>query len=134
MSTKIMSGPICRMSLYGITIFGSQRRNPSHWFPPGTMILQMHPLHSSNSRSQTCPSFLQSLILITSLHFNSEKSILCSSRFLSIYYMIPLRFPFGKNWKIFLAGIVTDSPVNTVVIKNQQRFRKLGRSLWYREK
>ena len=24
MSTKIMSGPICLMSLYGITIFGSQ--------------------------------------------------------------------------------------------------------------
>ena len=70
-----MSGPICLMSLYGITIFGSQRRNPSHWFPPGTMILQMHPLHSSNSRSQTCPSFLQSLTLITSLHFNSEKNI-----------------------------------------------------------
>jgi transcriptional repressor NrdR len=27
-----------------MTILGSQRRNPSHWFPPGTMILQMHPL------------------------------------------------------------------------------------------
>ena len=35
MSTKIMSGPICLMSLYGMTIFGSQRRNPSHWFPSG---------------------------------------------------------------------------------------------------
>lgn len=37
MSTKIMSGPICLMSLYGMTIFGSQRRNESHWLHPGTI-------------------------------------------------------------------------------------------------
>ncbi len=75
MSTKITSGPIWQISLYGISMSGSHRRKFRNLFPPGTMILQIHPLHSSNSRSHTLPSFLQSFMLITSLHFNSEKSI-----------------------------------------------------------
>ena len=72
MSTRIMSGPICRMSFQQIEISGSHLRKLNSLQLPGTMILQMHPLHSSNSRLQTLPSFLQSLILITSLFCNSE--------------------------------------------------------------
>ena len=75
MSTKITSGPIWQISLYGISMSGSHRKKFKNLFPPGTIILQIHPLHSSNSRSHTFPSFLHSFILITSLHFNSEKSI-----------------------------------------------------------
>ena len=78
MSTSIISGPIWHISLKGITMFGSQFRKFRILLQPGTMILQMQPLQGSNSRSHTFPSFLQSLVLITSLHFNSENSISAS--------------------------------------------------------
>ena len=45
-----------------------------HLAPPGTISLQMQPLHWSDSKSVTCPSFLQSLRFMTSLHFSSEKA------------------------------------------------------------
>lgn len=77
MSTKMISGPIWQMSLKGITISGSQFRNPRNLLLPGTMIFLMQPVHWSNSRSETFPSFLQSFVLITSLHFNSENSMPC---------------------------------------------------------
>ena len=92
MSTRIMSGPICRIFLNGMTIFGSQFKNPRNRLHPGTMILQIQPLQGSNSRSHTLPSFLQSFILITSLFFNSEKSISKNSLFHCLLLEI-CRFP-----------------------------------------
>lgn len=74
MSTRMMSGPIWQISLKGITISGSQFRKFRILLPPGTMILQMQPLQGSNSRSHTFPNFLQFLVLMTSLHFNSENN------------------------------------------------------------
>ena len=61
------------MSFQHIEISGSHFRKLNSLQLPGTMILQMHPLHSSNSKLHTLPSFLQSLILITSLFCSSEK-------------------------------------------------------------
>ena len=74
-STIMRSGPICLISLQQITWSVSQEKNDFHLAPPGTISLQMQPVHWSNSKSVTCPSFLQSLKFMTSLHFSSEKSI-----------------------------------------------------------
>ena len=93
MSTKMISGPIWQMFLKGMTTLGSQFKKFRILLFPGTMILQIQPLHGSNSRSHTFPSFLQSLVLITSLHFSSENSILSRPSVVwgdsfSMYYML----------------------------------------------
>lgn len=94
-STKIKSGPICRIQLYGIAITESSVSIDQSPLQPGTTILQIHPLHSSISRSQTCPSRRQSFVLITSFFFNSlyvSISIHPSNNHIFLYYMLTKQF------------------------------------------
>lgn len=130
MSTRMISGPIWQISLNGITIFGSQFRKLSTLLLPGTMILQIHPLQESNSRSHTLPSFLQFLTLMTSLHFSSEKSIVHPGiRFLTVYAAaIPVRtkYRLSKRNNFFRR-------VHTTTIQYRRAAQKRGRT-WHREK
>lgn len=74
----MISGPICLMHFQGTCISHSVFQKASHLKPSDTMTEHTCPPHSSNSKSTTLPSLLQSRKLITSLHFNSEKNILAS--------------------------------------------------------
>ena len=75
-STLIISGPIFLIFLNGIIYSGSLPNKEENLFLPGIMTLHIWPEHSSNSRSPIFPRHLQSFRLMTSLHFNSEKSII----------------------------------------------------------
>ena len=76
-STKMISGPI-RMTLHhGIKNSQSLPKNPQNLAGPGTISALMHPVHSSSSRSITCPRQWQSQTLITSFSLNSHSLIFC---------------------------------------------------------
>lgn len=134
MSTRIISGPICRIFLKGISISGSQFKKLNILFPPGTIILQIHPLQASNSRLHTLPSFLQSLMLITSLHFNSEKSIAPLFPFIFSHCLSTLyekKTSFRTN--IFRAAVNTTSTTlnrlnNRGIFIRRKRAQKRGKN------
>ena len=71
-STKMISGPI-RMTLHhGIKNSQSLPKNPQNLAGPGTISALMHPVHSSSSRSITCPRQWQSQTLMTFFSLNSH--------------------------------------------------------------
>lgn len=87
MFTKIISGPICLISLKAITISSFPENSPQKQKDGLTIILQIQPVQESNSKSLTWPNFLQSQTLITSFWHKSLKRINITSPvgFLLVY-------------------------------------------------
>ena len=74
-STRIISGPICLISQNGMQMPVVSQNKLQKENLDLTISLQIQPLQGSNSKSTTCPSFLQSFILMTSFSHNSLNNI-----------------------------------------------------------
>ena len=79
MSTRIISGPICLILQKGMQVSSPTFQNPQKPQCSRTIILQIHPLHSSNSRLWTLPS-------LPLFHKNHQET--CFSPLFSLWYAI----------------------------------------------